>query len=78
MKSHLEFCCKVQINSFKLFENFLFIDVKNWCKLTFVSYIAVSVARQKHTNTLYRVYQNDWSSMKVDYIHKYGEETYKY
>jgi len=26
----------------------------------------------------YRVYQNDWSGLEVDYIHKYGEETYKY
>ena len=25
--------------------------------------------------TLYRVYQNDWSGLEVDYIHKYGEET---
>jgi len=25
-----------------------------------------------------RVYQNDWSGLEVDYIHKYGEETYKY
>ena len=27
---------------------------------------------------LYRVYQNDWSGLEVDYIHKFGEETYKY
>ena len=27
---------------------------------------------------LYRVYQNDWSGLEVDYIYKYGEETYKY
>jgi len=26
----------------------------------------------------YRMYQNDWSRLEVDYIHKYGEETYKY
>ena len=26
----------------------------------------------------YRVYQNDWGGVEVDYIHKYGEETYKY
>jgi hypothetical protein len=26
----------------------------------------------------YRVFQNDWSGLEVDYIHKYGEETYKY
>jgi hypothetical protein len=78
MKSHLEFCCKVQINSFKLSKNFLFIDVKNWYELTFVTYVAVSEARQKHTDTLYNVYQNDWSSMEVDNIHKYGEETHKY
>ena len=26
----------------------------------------------------YRVYQNDWRGLEVDYIHKYGEETYKY
>jgi len=28
--------------------------------------------------SLYRVYQNDWSGLEVDYIHKYGEETYEY
>jgi len=27
---------------------------------------------------LYRVYQNDWSALEVHYIHKYGEQTYKY
>jgi hypothetical protein len=27
---------------------------------------------------LYRVYQNDWCGLEVDYIHKYGEDTYKY
>jgi len=27
---------------------------------------------------LYRVYQNDWSGFEVDYIHKYGEQNYKY
>ena len=27
---------------------------------------------------IYRVYQNDWSGLEADYIHKYGEETYKY
>jgi len=53
MKSHLEFCCEVQINSFKLLKNFLFIDVKNWYELTFVSYIAVSVARQTHKYILH-------------------------
>jgi hypothetical protein len=26
----------------------------------------------------YRVYQNDWSGLEVGYIHKYGEQTYKY
>jgi len=26
---------------------------------------------------LYRVYQINWSGLEVDYIHKYGEETYK-
>jgi len=26
----------------------------------------------------YRVYQNDWSGFEVDYIHKYGEQNYKY
>jgi len=26
----------------------------------------------------YRVYQNDWSDFEVDYIHKYGEQNYKY
>ena len=28
--------------------------------------------------TLYRVYQNDWSGLEIDYIHKYGEQNYKY
>ena len=28
--------------------------------------------------TLYRVYQNDWGGFEVDYIHKYGEQNYKY
>jgi len=27
---------------------------------------------------IYRVYQNDWSGFEVDYIHKYGEQNYKY
>jgi len=27
---------------------------------------------------IYRVYQNDWSSFEVDYIHKYGEQNNKY
>jgi len=27
---------------------------------------------------IYRVYQNDWSGFEVDYIHKYGEQKYKY
>jgi len=27
---------------------------------------------------VYRVYQNDWSGFEVDYIHKYGEQNYKY
>jgi len=27
---------------------------------------------------LYRVYQNDWTGFEVDYIHKYGEQNYKY
>ena len=27
---------------------------------------------------LYRAYQNDWSGFEVDYIHKYGEQNYKY
>ena len=31
-----------------------------------------------HKISLYRVYQNNWSGLVVDYIHKYGEETYKY
>jgi len=26
---------------------------------------------------VYRVYQNDWSGLEVDYFHKYGEQTYK-
>jgi hypothetical protein len=26
----------------------------------------------------YSVYQNDWSVLEVDYIHKYGEQNYKY
>jgi len=30
------------------------------------------------TFTAYRVYQNDWSGFEVDYIHKYGEQNYKY
>jgi len=29
-------------------------------------------------NYIYRVYQNDWSGLEVDYIHTYGEKTYKY
>ena len=27
---------------------------------------------------IYSMYQNDWSSLEVDYIHKYGEQNYKY
>jgi len=27
---------------------------------------------------MYRVYKNDWSGFEVDYIHKYGEQNYKY
>jgi len=30
------------------------------------------------TAGIYRVYQNGWSGLEVDYIYKYGEETYKY
>ena len=30
------------------------------------------------TQHIYRVYQNDWSGFEVDYIHKYGEQNYKY
>jgi len=25
-----------------------------------------------------RVYQNDWSGLEVDHIHKYGEQNYKF
>jgi len=32
----------------------------------------------KSTILQYRVYQNDWSGFEVDYIHKYGEQNYKY
>ena len=28
--------------------------------------------------TIYRVYQNNWNGLEVDYIHKCGVETYKY
>jgi hypothetical protein len=27
---------------------------------------------------IYRVYQNDWSGLEVDYIHRYGEQNYKF
>jgi hypothetical protein len=27
---------------------------------------------------IYSVYQNDWSGLEVDYIHKCGEQNYKY
>jgi len=27
---------------------------------------------------IYRMYQNDWSGFEVNYIHKYGEQNYKY
>ena len=27
---------------------------------------------------IYRVYQNVWSGLEFDYIHKYGEQNYKY
>ena len=27
---------------------------------------------------MYRMYQNDWSGFEGDYIHKYGEQNYKY
>jgi len=30
----------------------------------------------KSVRNMYRVYQNDWSSLEVDYIHKYAKETY--
>jgi len=40
-----------------------------------VVFISKSTERQTYK---YRVYQNDWSRLEVDYIHKYGEETYKY
>jgi hypothetical protein len=32
----------------------------------------------EYNTSIYRAYQNDWSGLEVDYIHKYGEETYKY
>jgi len=28
--------------------------------------------------SIYRVYQNDLTGFEVDYIHKYGEQNYKY
>jgi len=31
-----------------------------------------------NVESIYRVYQNDWSGFEVDYIHKYGEQNYKY
>jgi hypothetical protein len=34
--------------------------------------------KSPETFQLYRVYQNDWSGFEVDYIHKYGEQNYKY
>jgi len=34
--------------------------------------------KQTKHDTKYRVYQNDWSGFEVDYIHKYGEQNYKY
>jgi hypothetical protein len=33
---------------------------------------------KKINNALYRVYQNDCSGLEVDYLYKYGEESYKY
>ena len=29
-------------------------------------------------SVIYRVYQNDWSGIEADYIHKCGEQNYKY
>ena len=29
-------------------------------------------------HVMYSVYQNDCSGLEVDYIHKYGEQNYKY
>ena len=43
----------------------------------------MTILRSKHvaimwSECIYRVYQNDWSRFEVDYIHKYGEQNYKY
>jgi len=38
----------------------------------------LNIRTQDMFNTTYWVYQNDWSSFEVDYIHKYGEQNYKY
>ena len=49
----------------------------HWCNYRIViqtTFFACSYA----IPTIYRVYQNYWSGLEVDYIHKYGEETYKY
>jgi len=41
-------------------------------------YMYVSMHACIYALCMYRVYQNDLSGFEVDYIHKYGEQNYKY
>jgi len=36
------------------------------------------ITMKRGLTDVYQAYQNDWSSFEVDYIHKYGEQNYKY
>ena len=54
--------------------NFALHNIKRLVFITEVESVYCAV----RTESLYRVYQYDWSRLEVDYIHKYGEETYKY
>jgi hypothetical protein len=44
----------------------------------FPSIHMLPICIQKLSSYLHSVYQNDWSGLKVDYIHQCGELNYKY
>ena len=49
------------------------------CGIIYANVVTLEIEYDDHLFTpyLYRVYQNDWSGLEVDYIHKYGEQNYK-
>jgi hypothetical protein len=45
-----------------------FLTFSKLASVIFITFLTIAICR---------VYQNYWSGLEVDYIHKYGEETYK-